>query len=84
VICNKIFYRTPSSSQVHAVGVTGNDGLERQGNYQGSNRERISLFRHSWSFTCDERLAGFPAGSNELVSGGLLATQEKYLDSVVS
>jgi len=34
-------YAPLSSDQAQSVGVTGNNGLKRQPNYQGRNRERI-------------------------------------------
>jgi hypothetical protein len=60
MISNKISYRSPSSSRAHSAGDAGNNRIENEGgNYQGQNREKISLLRVSVS-PCDERVAAFP------------------------
>jgi hypothetical protein len=40
VICNTISYRTPSSSRIHSVGVTGNNRLRANGNLSGAEQEK--------------------------------------------
>jgi hypothetical protein len=49
------FYAPRVPDEEDSRGVTGTNGLKRMGNYQGWNRERISLLRYFLSLTRDER-----------------------------